>query len=93
MSPVVLRDGRVMASLCAVQVAKKIRELMADGEAMDILHESHDVFRREHDEQLVQWMNRSLRRARDMLQAWNTLQVRDMLQAGSTHLHCSLPWL
>lgn len=44
------------------EVAKKIRELMADSEDMDVLHESHDVFRREQDEQLVQWMNRSLLR-------------------------------
>uniref|UniRef100_A0A8I5NTH4 E3 ubiquitin-protein ligase HERC2 n=3 Tax=Papio anubis TaxID=9555 RepID=A0A8I5NTH4_PAPAN len=40
------------------EVAKKIRELMADSENMDVLHESHDVFKREQDEQLVQWMNR-----------------------------------
>ena len=39
-------------------MAKKIRELMADGENMDVLHESHGIFRREQDEQLVQWMNR-----------------------------------
>lgn len=31
---------------------------MADNENMDALHESHDVFKREQDEQLVQWMNR-----------------------------------
>lgn len=42
-------------------MAKKIRELMADSESLDVLHESHSVFRREQDEQLVQWMNRSLR--------------------------------
>lgn len=41
-----------------LQVAKKIRELMADNENMDDLHECHDVFKREQDEQLVQWMNR-----------------------------------
>lgn len=41
-------------------MAKKIRELMADSESLDVLHESHSVFRREQDEQLVQWMNRSL---------------------------------
>ncbi|ELV11273.1 E3 ubiquitin-protein ligase HERC2 [Tupaia chinensis] len=41
-----------------VQVAKKIRELMADGEPLDVLHESHGVFRTEQDEQLVQWMHR-----------------------------------
>lgn len=39
-------------------MAKKIRELMADSENMDVLHECHDVFKREQDEQLVQWMNR-----------------------------------
>lgn len=31
---------------------------MADHESMNGLHESHDLFKREHDEQLVQWMNR-----------------------------------
>lgn len=41
-------------------MAKKIRELMADSETMDVLHQSHDIFRREQDEQLVQWMNRWL---------------------------------
>ncbi|XP_077153037.1 E3 ubiquitin-protein ligase HERC2 isoform X1 [Ranitomeya variabilis] len=40
------------------EVAKKIRELMADNENMNAVHESHEVFRREQDEQLVQWMNR-----------------------------------
>lgn len=40
------------------KVTKKIRELMADHETMNGLHESHDLFKREHDEQLVQWMNR-----------------------------------
>ncbi|XP_017159836.1 E3 ubiquitin-protein ligase HERC2 isoform X1 [Poecilia reticulata] len=40
------------------EVTKKIRELMADHESMNGLHESHDLFKREHDEQLVQWMNR-----------------------------------
>uniref|UniRef100_A0A3Q3VWY8 E3 ubiquitin-protein ligase HERC2 n=1 Tax=Mola mola TaxID=94237 RepID=A0A3Q3VWY8_MOLML len=40
------------------EVTKKVRELMADHESMNGLHESHDLFKREHDEQLVQWMNR-----------------------------------
>ncbi|XP_076870833.1 LOW QUALITY PROTEIN: E3 ubiquitin-protein ligase HERC2 [Brachyhypopomus gauderio] len=40
------------------EVSKKIRELMADHESMNGLHESHELFKREHDEQLVQWMNR-----------------------------------
>lgn len=31
---------------------------MADHESMSGLHESHDLFKREHDEQIVQWMNR-----------------------------------
>lgn len=41
-----------------MKVTKKVRELMADHESMNNLHESHDLFKREHDEQLVQWMNR-----------------------------------
>ncbi|XP_048453850.1 E3 ubiquitin-protein ligase HERC2 [Rhincodon typus] len=40
------------------EVAKKIRELMVENENMDVLHENHDIFRREQDEQLVQWINR-----------------------------------
>ncbi|XP_045543165.1 E3 ubiquitin-protein ligase HERC2 isoform X2 [Salmo salar] len=40
------------------EVTKKICELMADCEVMTVLHESHDLFKREQDEQLVQWMNR-----------------------------------
>lgn len=31
---------------------------MADHESLNSLHESHELFKREHDEQLVQWMNR-----------------------------------
>lgn len=48
----------ILKSLHFDQVAKKIRELMADHENMNTLHESHDLFKREQDEQLVQWMNR-----------------------------------
>ncbi|KAL1023407.1 hypothetical protein UPYG_G00040470 [Umbra pygmaea] len=40
------------------EVSKKIRELMADSESMNSLHESQELFKREQDEQLVQWMNR-----------------------------------
>lgn len=45
-------------SHAGAKVTKKIRELMADHESMNGLHESHELFKREHDEQLVQWMNR-----------------------------------
>lgn len=31
---------------------------MADHESMNNFHENHDMFKREQDEQLVQWMNR-----------------------------------
>jgi E3 ubiquitin-protein ligase HERC2 len=48
-------------------VAKKIRELMADSENMDVLHESHDIFKREQDEQLVQWMNRLLHQKQEVM--------------------------
>ncbi|MEE6507640.1 hypothetical protein FKM82_027611 [Ascaphus truei] len=40
------------------EVAKKIRELMADYENMNVVHESHEIYKREQDEQLVQWINR-----------------------------------
>ncbi|KAK7877601.1 hypothetical protein WMY93_031686 [Mugilogobius chulae] len=49
------QSGRASAR---IKVTKKVRELMADHESMSSLHESHDLFKREHDEQLVQWMNR-----------------------------------
>ncbi|MGH0142689.1 UNVERIFIED_CONTAM: hypothetical protein FKN15_076572 [Acipenser sinensis] len=49
--------ARLLAST-GILVAKKIRELMADNENMNVLHENHDMYKREQDEQLVQWMNR-----------------------------------
>ncbi|OWK60818.1 E3 ubiquitin-protein ligase HERC2 [Lonchura striata] len=54
----IVRGGKQLLHSPFFKVAKKIRELMADNENMDSLHECHDVFKREQDEQLVQWMNR-----------------------------------
>ncbi|KAG7228716.1 hypothetical protein INR49_008494 [Caranx melampygus] len=54
----IVRGGKQLLHSPFFKVTKKIRELMADHESMNALHESHDLFKREHDEQLVQWMNR-----------------------------------
>ncbi|MGH0166749.1 UNVERIFIED_CONTAM: hypothetical protein FKN15_006610 [Acipenser sinensis] len=54
----IVRGGKQLLHSPFFKVAKKIRELMADNENMNVLHENHDVYKREQDEQLVQWMNR-----------------------------------
>ena len=40
------------------QVMKKIQEISGDGETISRVHEDHDFFRREQDEQLLLWLNR-----------------------------------
>ena len=40
------------------EVIKKVQEIMADGEKLTRDHENHVLFKREHDEQLLLWMNR-----------------------------------
>ncbi|XP_017887257.1 E3 ubiquitin-protein ligase HERC2 [Ceratina calcarata] len=41
-----------------LEVQKRINEMMSDGEANSNNHESHELFKQEHDEQLLQWLNR-----------------------------------
>lgn len=53
-----LQLRQILKLFVRLKVTKKVRELMADHESMNNLHESHELFRREQDEQLVQWMNR-----------------------------------
>ena len=40
------------------EVLKKTNEISADGEPMTRDHENHEIFKAEHDEQLLQWLNR-----------------------------------
>ena len=40
------------------EVLKKVQEISAEGEKMTREHENHEVFRKEHDEQLLLWLNR-----------------------------------
>ncbi|XP_070553640.1 E3 ubiquitin-protein ligase HERC2-like isoform X2 [Ptychodera flava] len=49
------------------EVMKKIREITADGEDVSRDHENHQVFHKEHDEQLLMWMNR---RPEDWTLSW-----------------------
>lgn len=40
------------------EVLKKIQEISAEGEKLSREHENHAVFKKEHDEQLLLWLNR-----------------------------------
>ena len=41
------------------QVMKKIREISAEGDtSLQREHQNHKEFKREHDEQILMWMNR-----------------------------------
>ena len=42
------------------EVLKKIQEISADGEPLDRSHENHSMYKRDHDEQLLLWLNRSV---------------------------------
>lgn len=44
-------------SFC-VEVKKKISEMIPDDETVQWNHENHDVFKQEHDQQLLLWLNR-----------------------------------
>ncbi|GAB1604494.1 E3 ubiquitin-protein ligase HERC2-like [Argonauta hians] len=39
-------------------VMKKIEDISAEGECLTKDHENHDIFKQEHDEQLLLWLNR-----------------------------------
>ncbi|XP_077983839.1 E3 ubiquitin-protein ligase HERC2-like [Glandiceps talaboti] len=49
------------------EVMKKIREITADGEEISRDHDNHQIFHKEHDEQLLMWMNR---RPEDWTLSW-----------------------
>ncbi len=40
------------------EVMKKIQEISADGESVSREHENHELFSKDHDEQLLLWLNR-----------------------------------
>ncbi|XP_031814951.1 E3 ubiquitin-protein ligase HERC2 isoform X4 [Sarcophilus harrisii] len=72
------------------EVAKKIRELMADSENLDVLHESHDIFKREQDEQLVQWMNSDVSIVGDLMTGLFLLEAVEQFMVGVTIIEDSL---
>lgn len=43
------------------EVRKKILEMVPDGERVGTEHESNHLFKKEHDEQLLLWLNRLLK--------------------------------
>ncbi|XP_076284957.1 E3 ubiquitin-protein ligase HERC2 isoform X1 [Lasioglossum baleicum] len=51
-----------------LEVTKRINEMNADGETANRDHESHQLFKQEHDEQLLQWLNR---RPEDWTLSWD----------------------
>ncbi|XP_078045783.1 E3 ubiquitin-protein ligase HERC2 [Augochlora pura] len=51
-----------------LEVVKRINEMNADGETTNRDHESHELFKQEHDEQLLQWLNR---RPEDWTLSWD----------------------
>ena len=55
-----LERRTLLPSTFCDEVWKKIQELSSDGEKPSREHESHELFRRELDEQLLLWLNRSV---------------------------------
>ena len=54
-----LEDRQPMPTAFTEEVMKKVQEISAEGEALSHDHEAHHTFHREHDEQLLLWLNRS----------------------------------
>ncbi|KAG8235149.1 hypothetical protein J437_LFUL015189 [Ladona fulva] len=53
-------------SFC-LEVQQKIAEMIPEGETLTLDHENHSLFRQEHDEQLLLWLNR---RPEDWTLSW-----------------------
>ncbi|XP_046386640.1 E3 ubiquitin-protein ligase HERC2 isoform X3 [Ischnura elegans] len=53
-------------SFC-LEVQQKIAEMLPEGENLTLDHENHSIFRQEHDEQLLLWLNR---RPEDWTLSW-----------------------
>ncbi|XP_043254504.1 probable E3 ubiquitin-protein ligase HERC2 isoform X2 [Colletes gigas] len=51
-----------------IEVTKRINEMITAGEGSTKDHENHELFKQEHDEQLLQWLNR---RPEDWTLSWN----------------------
>ncbi|KAL2717183.1 E3 ubiquitin-protein ligase HERC2 [Vespula squamosa] len=69
--------GRVAKSLIhrtplpkafCIEVTKRINEMATDGDLCSKDHENHELFKQEHDEQLLQWLNR---RPEDWTLSWD----------------------
>ncbi|XP_050578084.1 E3 ubiquitin-protein ligase HERC2 [Bombus affinis] len=58
---------RLPKAFC-LEVTKRINEMITDGEGNTKDHESHELFKQEHDEQLLQWLNR---RPEDWTLSWD----------------------
>ena len=58
----------VLPKAFCVEVAKRINEMITDGEGNLKDHENHSIFKQEHDEQLLQWLNR---RPEDWTLSWD----------------------
>ncbi|XP_015606913.1 E3 ubiquitin-protein ligase HERC2 isoform X2 [Cephus cinctus] len=52
----------------SIEVTKRINEMITDGDANAKDHENHDLFKLEHDEQLLLWLNR---RPEDWTLSWD----------------------
>ena len=53
-----LEQRTVLPSGFCDEVLKKVQEMGVEGEVASRTHETHDVFKRENDEQLLLWLNR-----------------------------------
>ncbi|XP_012287916.1 E3 ubiquitin-protein ligase HERC2 [Orussus abietinus] len=51
-----------------LEVIKRINEMITDGDTGSKDHENHEIFKQEHDEQLLQWLNR---RPEDWTLSWD----------------------
>lgn len=48
----------VLPTSFSEDVMKKIEDISAEGEVVTRDHENHEIFKQEHDEQLLLWLNR-----------------------------------
>ena len=53
-----LETRQIMPMPFCEEVMKKIQEIAADGESVTREHELHHLFTKDHDEQLLLWLNR-----------------------------------
>lgn len=53
----IVRRSLLPTGFCE-EVMKKAQDISADGEELSRDHENQEIFHREHDEQLLMWLNR-----------------------------------